>query len=276
MTLKRRAFVLGAGALSVTALGAATSSIDWGGVEQESLLVAGSEEFHPYAVKLVDGFAQTRPKLDVVVEAGGTAGGLLALKRGAIDVALTSRELTATEDEKLTRAYLVARDAIALVVHPDNPVGNLDRKQAAAILRGEVRDWGKLPGGTAGPIRLYRRKADAGTQKALDKMVLANAEMPSSAIVMESGHAMHDRLAADVQGFGFLSLHDVTPAVKVLAIDGVGMSRASILGGSYPFTRSFFCVTHGAEKDVVRAFLSFAQGPQGQNILKGAGLISVR
>lgn len=276
MTLKRRAFVLGAGALSVTTLGAATSSIDWGGVEQESLLVAGSEEFHPYAVKLVDGFAQTRPKLDVVIEAGGTAGGLLALKRGAIDVALTSRELTAIEDEKLTRAYLVARDAIALVVHPDNPVVSLDRKQAAAILRGEIRDWGKLPGGSAGPIRLYRRKADAGTQKALDKMVLANAEMPSSAMVMESGHAMHDRLAAEAQGFGFLSLHDITPAVKVLAIDGVAMSRASILGGSYPFTRSFFCVTHGAEKDVVRAFLSFAQGPQGQSILKGAGLISVR
>lgn len=275
MNLKRRAFIIGAGAASVTLLGGATTTLDIGSEERESLLIAGSEEFEPYAVKLIDGFKKAFPKVDMVAEAGGTLAGLLALKRGAIDIALTSRELNLVEDEKLTRSYLMARDAIALVVNPANPVTSLDKKQAAAMLRGEIRDWAKV-GGAPGPIRVHRRKADAGTQKALDKLVLGQAEMATGAIVMDSGHAMRDRIAADAQGQGFLSLHDVNPTVKVLAIDGVPMSRATILSGRYPFTRSFFCVTHGAEKPVAKDFLAFAQGKQGQDLFEGLGLIAVR
>ncbi|MBR9970618.1 phosphate ABC transporter substrate-binding protein [Magnetospirillum sulfuroxidans] len=275
MDIKRRAFVMGGSALCVTFLGGATSSIDFGGTPHESLLIAGSDEFLPYAKKLIDAFVKTKPGIDVVVEAGGTDLGLLALKRGAIDIALASRELKATEDEKLTRSYMLSRDAIALVVNPANPLAGLDRKTAASLLLGNVRDWGRVAG-QPGPVQVYSRKAEVGTQKALEKLVLDHARMGLEATVVESGVAMRERIAADPRGLGFLSLHDITPAVKVLAIDGVPMNRGTILSGRYPFSRSFFCITHGTEKKAVREFMDFAQGPAGQALLVSLGLIAVQ
>ncbi|MBF0375008.1 MAG: phosphate ABC transporter substrate-binding protein [Alphaproteobacteria bacterium] len=266
MTIGRRLFMIGGGAAAVVFLGGATTSLDFGSEHRQSLLIAGSEEFAPYATKLADAFAKANPHVDVVVEAGGTVPGLLALARGAIDLALASRELTPSEDDKLTRSHLVARDAIGLVVNPANPLSGLTRKEAFAILR-----EGKAP------LRLYRRKPDAATQKAVDKLVLDHAEMAPGAIIVDSGAAMRDKIAADPDGIGFLALHDVTPAVKVLAIDNVAMSRATILSGRYPFTRSFFCVTHGTRKGAATdAFLAFAMGREGQALFETMGLIAVR
>lgn len=266
MDIGRRVFVIGGGAAAVVLLGGATTSLDFGAEQRQSLLIAGSEEFLPYAAKLADAFAKAHPSVDVVVEAGGTVPGLLALGRGAIDVALASRELAPTEDDKLTRSHLVARDAIGLVVNPANPLTGLTRKEAFAILH-----EGKAP------LHLYRRKPDAATQKAVDKLVLDHATMAAGAIVVESGAAMREKIAADPDGFGFLALHDVTPAVKVLAIDGVPLSRATILSARYPFTRSFFCVAHGSpEGSAAERFLAFALGREGQSLFESLGLIAVR
>lgn len=275
MTITRRLFMIGGGAAAVTVLGGATTTLDLGDEARDSLLIAGSEEFLPYAVKLIEAFAKANPLIDPIVEAGGTVPGLLALKRGAIDIALASRELSLIEDDKLTQSHLVARDAIALVVHPANPVASLSRKQAVALFQGQVTDWAGV-GGDAGAIRTYRRKPEAGTQKALDKLVLDHADLSADAIVVDSGALMRERVAGDAQALGFLALHDITPAVKVVAIDGIPMSRPTILSGRYPFTRSFFCVTHGTGKAAVRNFLAFALGRDGQSLLETMGLIAVR
>lgn len=274
--MDRRTFLTAAVLLATPLMGAATTTIDLGGrTRRASLLVAGSDEFHPYATKLTEAFSKANPQVDVLVEAGGTEPGLLAVKRGAIDVAMTSRELRAGEDDKLARAFLIARDAIALVVHPSNPVSDLTKAQAVSLLRGQARGWDAV-GGSASPVHLLRRKAGAGTQKALEKLVLANQDMAPQAAVIDSGVKMREAVAADPQAFGFLALHDITDAVKVLAIGGVPMARTTVLSARYPYARSFFFVTHGKQSPTVEQFISYAQGPQGQAVVSDLGLIAVR
>lgn len=274
--MNRRRFLASATLLTAPFLGGATTSIDLGGgTRRDSLLIAGSDEFHPYVLKLTERFSAAHPLIDVVVEAGGTDPGLLALKRGAIDLALASRDLTAAEDDKQTRAYPAARDAVALVAHPANGVENLSRDQAAGLFRGELADWAKL-GAAPGPVHLLRRKPDTGTQKALERLVLNNAEIAPQAKAMDSGVKMREAVAADPLALGFLSLHDITPAVKVLAINAVPMDRTTILSGRYPYTRSFFLVSSSKPGAAVEQYLAFALGATGQAALAELGLIPVR
>lgn len=274
--MNRRFFLGAAAACAAPFLGGATTTIDFGdGEGRASLLIAGSDEFHPYAVRLVAGFAEIEPTIDTLVETGGTDPGLLALRRGAIDIALSSRELKPSEDDKATRATLVARDAIALVVHPGNPVRDLDGAQAVALLRGEFTDWSDV-GGVSGDVRLYRRKAATGTQKALEKLVLDHAEPAPTARTVESGVEMREAVGRDRLAFGFLALHDVTPAVKVLDVNGIPLGRPTILSGRYPYARSFFLVTRGEPDGAVGKFLSYATSRRGQSLLAGLGLIPVR
>ena len=58
--------------------------------------------------ELAERYAKVYPKVAMVVQAGGSLAGLLALKRGTIDIAAMSRDLTEEEDTPNARAHLVA------------------------------------------------------------------------------------------------------------------------------------------------------------------------
>ncbi|WP_207458104.1 phosphate ABC transporter substrate-binding protein [Azospirillum sp. SYSU D00513] len=289
MSVGRRLLLVAGGGAVAFLLGGATTNWDLGQEQRVSLLIAGSEEFLSYASALSDAFARENPRTDMVLEGGGTAPGLIAVRRGAIDVAMASREPSRAEEDKLTRSYLVARDAVALIVNPTNPVQNVSKRQAAALFEGKAAGWAELgwseagaKGDTDGAVRVYRRKEGSDVQKALEKLVLDNGDMTPNAVLLESGAAMIERVAADPAGAGYATLADVTAAqargaqVKVLAVDGVPITRATILSGRYPLTRSFYCVLQGDKRPQARAFLAFAQSRAGQDALESMGLIAVR
>jgi phosphate transport system substrate-binding protein len=74
------------------------------------LLIAGSTTMQRYIANIVAAFAKREPTINIVSDAGGAAAGIIALKRGAIDVALLARDLTNDEDDTQIRNYLVAKD----------------------------------------------------------------------------------------------------------------------------------------------------------------------
>lgn len=81
-------------------------------------------------------------------------------RRGALH-RLSSRALKPEElDGGLTETVL-AYDGIAVVVHPDNPVADLDVETIAKVYTGEIANW-KDVGGTDAEIVLIRRVAGTG------------------------------------------------------------------------------------------------------------------
>ena len=57
---------------------------------------------------------------------------------------------------------MVARDAIAVVVNPENPVDRLTLQQISDIYTGKITNWREI-GGEDRPIVLLSRESNSGT-----------------------------------------------------------------------------------------------------------------
>jgi phosphate transport system substrate-binding protein len=100
----------------------------------ERLTLAGSTSVQPVAEKWAVAYERQRSGLSLTVQGGGSTAGVRAALSGAAEVGLSSRSLTRQEEGRL-RAVVVARDGIALVVHPRSPLRSLSLRQGGADLR---------------------------------------------------------------------------------------------------------------------------------------------
>ena len=88
------------------------------------LTIGGSTTFQPLAAKLADAFRVRYPKVRVDVAGGGSKVGIQAAHEGTVDLGMVSRDLK-PEEETGIQMHKVALDAVAMVVHPSNPVNGL-------------------------------------------------------------------------------------------------------------------------------------------------------
>jgi phosphate transport system substrate-binding protein len=238
------------------------------------LLVAGSTTMQRYIANIVAAFAKREPTINVVSDAGGAAAGVIALKRGAIDVALIARDLTNDEDDPQIRNYLVAKDGLAIIVSSANPVSNLTMEQLRQIYQEKIVSW-KALGGPDAKIEILTREPSAKVQRSLRDLVLRGDEMPVGRQV-NSRQEMTSAVKASPNAMGFVSLRGLTDDVKALTIDGVAMSRLTILSSRYPLSRSFYVALYGLSTPAAEKLVSFTLSAEGQAIFAEDGLIPVR
>ncbi|HWR40551.1 MAG TPA: phosphate ABC transporter substrate-binding protein [Patescibacteria group bacterium] len=241
---------------------------------QESLLIAGSSTLLPYMEKLKEAFQKNHPQILIEDDAGGSTAGLIAVKRGAIDLAMMSREVTREEDDQYTRDYLIGKDAVVIVSNPANPLANLSRRQLQGIFGGQVTNWSQA-GGNNASITVVGRKVGSTTRKGMEEMVMEGIDFAKSATLLESADAVFKTVAADPNAIGYLALKDVHDGVRALRVDDVSVSRETILSGRYPLSRDFFLVIYDKPKNAIQNFVDFALSNDGQKILEHEGLIRV-
>jgi phosphate transport system substrate-binding protein len=240
----------------------------------DTLLIAGSSTMRLYMDALVKGFVAHNATVSVVSEGGGSTAAIVALKHGAIDIADVSRTVTAKEDDVYLRDYLVARDGIAIIVNPANPVNDLTSQQLAQIFRGDTVSWGKV-GGSKEPIALIDRGAGSQLRRSLEDLVLGGEEVAAPAKVASSSAEMLDAVQSRPTAIGYVTLRKLEPGVKALRIDGVEMSRPTMLSGRYPLARSFYLVVHMKSSPVAERFIEFVLSKQGQDLFAADGLLEV-
>ena len=241
--------------------------------QEQVLLVAGSSTMRSFVDPLVDDFKKKEAHTVVENQAGGATAGVIALKRGAIDVAMLTRDLKEEEDDRELRNYLVARDAIAIVVNKQNPVSDLSRHQLHKIYEGEITSW-KALGGPDAPIEILTREPGSTTEKSVRDYVLGGDEMPKGRQT-QSRDDMVAAVKSSPNAIGFAPLAGISPDVKVLTIDGVPITRPTVLSGRYPLSRSFYLVLYGASSPTAERFVAFALSKEGQDLLAKDGLLPV-
>jgi phosphate transport system substrate-binding protein len=241
---------------------------------EETLLIAGSSTMKLYIEPVVTAFAAKNPRASIVCEGGGAAAGAIALKREAIDVAMIGRDLYAEEDDDNLRDYLVARDGVAMVVSKENPVAGLTMKQLADIASGTVKSW-KEVGGPDAPITLIDRPKTSQLRKSFMDLVLQGEEPTHGATNAKGYEEMAQVIHANAHAIGYVSYHHASDDLKVLPINGVEMSRATMLSGRYPLTRSFYLAVYMKPSALAESFVTFALSKEGQALLVEKGLLSV-
>jgi len=238
--------------------------------------------------RIVGETAQGR-RVVVEVAAHGSSTGFTALKNASADLAASSRPIKDSElvdleplgDFKSPEAeQVIAIDGLAIILHPQNPLNQLDTEQLARIFSGEAKTWEEL-GGSGGAIHLYARDEQSGTYDTFNEVVLSRRGKPlnSAAKRFESGEQLSDAVSRDPQGIGFIGLPYVRQAKAVAIIDGQSLAmlplNSLIATEDYPLSRRlfFYLPPHG-KNPWANALAVFAQSSEGQAIVAANGFIA--
>ncbi|HVP90560.1 MAG TPA: phosphate ABC transporter substrate-binding protein [Terriglobales bacterium] len=257
----------------LTILCAACLSSCRGSSSQRDLIVAGSTSIQPFADKWAEVFMEKRPAIGVNVQGGGSSAGIQACKSGACQVGMSSRELK--KDEKDLHEIVVARDGLAIIVHPSNPVRGATLVQVKQVFAGDLTNW-RFLGGPDKEITVVTREEGSGTRGAFQELVMGKTRIYRGAITEDSNGTVREIVAHDPYSVGFISLGLVNEQVRALALDGVEGSEASIRAGRYKLVRPFLFLTKGEPTGAAREFIDFVLSDEGQALVKKEGLIAVK
>ncbi len=243
------------------------------------LRLAGSDTMLPLTRALANAFMGVNPGIRVRVEGGGSTAGIAALIEGRADLCASSRPLTAAEAERLYRRHgrlgvrvQVAREALEVFVHPDNPVRELTMLQLKGIFTGRIRQWEKV-GGSGGTIEVLIRPPSSGTHGFFRAVALDGEEYAPFATVIATNEEVIELVAADETAIGYGGMVFGRGGVAVVALDGVSPSVATARSGAYPLARYLYFITVGPPEGLARRFVDFSLSPAGQRVVGEAGLI---
>ncbi|WP_223513277.1 substrate-binding domain-containing protein [Pseudomonas sp. GL-R-26] len=225
----------------------------------------------------------------VEVAAHGSSTGFTALKTASADLAASSRPIKDSELASLqslgdlkspSAEQVIAIDGLAIILHPDNPLNQLDTVQLARIFSGEVKTWEDI-GGRGGPIHLYARDDQSGTYDTFKELVLSGRgkTLGSAAKRFESSEQLSDAVSADPQGIGFIGLPYVRQAKVVAIVDGQSQAmlplNSLIATEDYPLSRRlFFYLPPTGKNPWAQALVAYAQSSKGQAIVAANGFIA--
>jgi phosphate transport system substrate-binding protein len=239
---------------------------------------SGSTTVQPLAEKLAGAFMAANPRVKLTIQGGGTAVGIKAANDGTVDIGAASRELT--KDDPALNKILLARDGIAIIVNPANPVSGLTKAQVRDIFAGNLTNW-KDVGGPDQEIHVAAREEGSGTRTAFQDMVMGkdasgNAiNINKKAILQSSSGAIMQVVKGDAQAISFDSFGYINTSVKALAIDNVAATTENAKNGTYPVIRPLYFLTKNPPAGLVKAFLDYCQSPEAQSIIAKEGYITV-
>lgn len=232
---------------------------------------------------------QEHPEVRISVTGGGSGTGIASLINGTADIANASREMK-PEEIKAAQAngitpveFVVARDAIAVVANPSNPVNALTMHQISDIYTGKITNWRGV-GGEDRPIVLLSRESNSGTYVYVLENVIRMGDSKSKllfspdTLLMPSSEGISTEVRQNPNAIGYDGLGYVTPDQKVLAVARdvsspyVLPSVATVNDGTYPISRPLFMYTSGKPGGQVKSYLDWVLGP-GQKLVFKLGFV---
>ncbi|MEO4013965.1 MULTISPECIES: phosphate ABC transporter substrate-binding/OmpA family protein [Pseudomonas] len=228
-------------------------------------------------------------RVAVDIAAHGSSTGFTALKTATADLAASSRPIKDSERADLARLgdfksagaeQVIAIDGLAIILHPQNPLSELNTEQLARIFSGEAKTWEEL-GGSGGTIHLYARDDQSGTYDTFKELILSRRgkTLSNAAKRFESSEQLSDAVSLDPQGIGFIGLPYVRQAKAVAIADGQSQAmlplNSLIATEDYPLSRRlFFYLPPNGKNPWAEALVAFAQSSKGQAIVAANGFIA--
>jgi phosphate transport system substrate-binding protein len=237
-----------------------------------------------------EAFMKSNPSVDIAVTGGGSGTGIAALINGTTEVCASSRDMKEKEKQQArekgveVKEVVVARDGIAIVVNPKNPVSSLDMGQLERIFTGITTRWNQVGGGDE-EILVFSRESSSGTYVFFQEHVLKNKDYTPKAKLMAATSAIIESVSADKGSIGYVGLGYALAAgakVKVVAVKAdanlpaVIPSDDTVTSGRYSIARPLYLYVSTKATENVSAFVDFCLSNAGQAIVKEAGYVTVK
>ena len=205
----------------------------------------------------------------------GSGSGIQAVQEGRCDIGLSSRSLKDEEKSGGLTETVLALDGIAVIVHPDNPVSDLDVDTIAKLYTGEIANW-KDVGGNDAPVVLIGREAGSGTREGFETITGTKDACRYRQELTSTGDVI-TAVAQNPDAIGYASLANLAESVKALTVAGVAPTEDTVKDGSYVIQRPFVLVTKtdAALSEAAQAFFDFATSSDAAELISGAGAVAV-
>jgi len=249
----------------------------------DAIVIKGSDTLGAKLVpQLAEQFKAQHPGTAFDIAAEGSATGFAALIDKTAAIGMASRPAKPEEiangkakgvDLKET---IVAYDGIAVIVNTANPIKGLTKKQVEQIFTGEITDWSAV-GGSGGKISVYTRNTSSGTYAEFKELAMKKRDYAPDSQKLAGNEQIAQEVGKNPNGVGYVGLaYTKASGVRVVPIDGASPSKESVLAKSYPYARPTFFYTNGEPTGVVKEFIDFTVGPDGQKIVEQVGFVPIK
>lgn len=252
----------------------------------------GSDTIVNLALAWAEKYQNDHPKVRISVTGGGSGTGIAALINRTVDIANASRQIKVEEINQAKSngvepvEHIIARDAIAVIVNPENPINELTLKQISDIYSGKIRNWSEV-GGEDRPIVRLSRETNSGTHVYFLETVLrlGNSEdktlFSTDTLLLPSSEGIIIEVRQNPNAIGYDGLGYVPKDLKTIAIaeaEGgtyVLPSIPTVNDKSYPIARDLYMYTNGEPTGVLKEYLDWIFSPEAQQIVEELGFVPV-
>ena len=248
--------------------------------------IKGSDTVLPLTQKEAEIYMKKNPSATIIVTGGGSGVGISALVEGTTDIAQSSRKIKFDEKLKLKNKgkevveVIVGYDALAVVIHPSNPINKLTREQLEDLFRGKIKNWKEL-GGADLKVIPYARETSSGTYEFFKESVLHYKNYMNGIMSMPATGSVIQSISQTKGAIGYVGLAYLNKSVQAVQISYDGginysnPSQAHTIDLSYPIVRPLYYYYIKSEEQIVKPFLDFILSPEGQEITSNLGFIKV-
>jgi phosphate transport system substrate-binding protein len=249
----------------------------------DAIVIKGSDTLGAKLVpQLAEQFKAQHPGTTFDIAAEGSATGFAALidKTAAIGMASRPAKPEEIANGKAKgvdlKESIVAYDGIAVIVNTPNSIKGLTKKQVEQIFTGEITDWSAV-GGSGGKISVYTRNTSSGTYAEFKELAMKKRDYAPDSQKLAGNEQIAQEVGKNPNGVGYIGLaYTKASGIKVVPIDGASPSKESVLAKSYPYARPTFFYTNGEATGVVKEFIDFTVGPEGQKIVEQVGFVPLK
>ena len=250
----------------------------------------GSDTIVNLALAWAERYQAEHPEVRISVTGGGSGTGIASIINGTVDLANASRQI---KDEEIAEAnaqgvdpveHIIARDAIAVIVNPQNPVSQLTLKQISDIYSGKFTNWSEV-GGEDRPIVRLSRETNSGTHVYFLETVLRLGSsddktlFSTDTLLLPSSEGIIAEVRQNPNAIGYDGLGYVPHDLKMIAIaetEGgayVLPSIPTVNDKTYPIARDLYMYTDGEPTGIVEDYLNWILGTEAQEIVAELGFV---
>jgi len=253
----------------------------------------GSDTIVNLALAWAEKYQAEHPEVRISVTGGGSGTGIASLINKTVDIANASRKI---KDEETAQAkangvdpveHIIARDAIAVIVNPENPVSQLTLKQISDIYSGKISNWSEV-GGEDRPIVRLSRETNSGTHVYFLETVIRLGDSKDKTLfsmdtlLLPSSEGIVAEVRQNPNAIGYDGLGYVPKDLKMIAIakEAGGAyflpSIATVNDKTYPIARDLYMYTNGEPTGVVKEYLDWILSPEAQQIVADLGFVPAK
>ncbi|HLG33845.1 MAG TPA: substrate-binding domain-containing protein [Bacteroidia bacterium] len=263
--------------------------------------IAVDESYQPFISQEVEVFNSIYTDATISANYVDENTAVASLLNDSVRLIVANRMLTGDESKVLEqhgivpRATKIAVDAVALIVHNENPDSSMTMESLQKIIRGEIRTWKSVSGKSlSDSIVIVFDNSSSSNARYMKEKFLGSNSFPANVFAGKTNKEVIDYVAEHKRALGVVgvnwisdysdsTVNDFLSKVRVVSLPPADSTmtdtefykpyQAYIALKKYPLLRDVYIISREMKAGLGTGFASFVAGDSGQRIVRRAGLL---